>query len=352
MGSCDVFKSQHEVEQHVTKSVPVCPQRNGAETEGKRIMSKMSYDYRGVRAFADGSDDSSLVGALLYTSTMRQRVKYYSHSSLSAYEQCPHRYKLAYVDRLPRRKESIAYLKGAAAHYALESIYQEVLAGRLPLLDDLLLAMRKWWDARLREGYLLPAGGGKPEDYLLGAEMSVRNYYARHYPFDEDETVALERKVTANLDASFGIVGYIDRLVRRNGQYEIHDFKTSTRVARHGSVFSDRQLGLYALGLGREIPEARSVRLVWHYVFLDEVRSSQYSEAELNQLQDGVLKLIERIESDRDYPKSVSALCNWCDFCDVCQPNGDGHSVKEIPIAADFPSAYNPTAREAGMDGA
>jgi RecB family exonuclease len=195
-----------------------------------------------------------------------------------------------------------------------------VLAGRLPLLDDLLPAMRAWWDDHIRDGCLVPAGEGKPEDYLLGAETSVRNYYTRHYPFDEDETVALEKKVAANLNASFGIVGYIDRLARRNGQYEIHDFKTSRRVARHGSVFSDRQLALYALGLGREIPEARSVRLVWHYVLLDEVRSSQYGEADLGRLQNGVLKLIEKIEADRHYPKSVSGLCSWCDFCDICEP--------------------------------
>lgn len=253
--------------------------------------------------------------------TMRR----FSHSGLSCYEQCPHRYRLRYIDRVTvDLKESIACFRGSAAHAGIEFIYQEVMAGRLPTLDEVLTLTRQWWRKHFHENLLIP--DGRPEDYLEEALACVRNYYQAHFPFTEDETVALEKRITADLDRRYGIVGYIDRLVRRNGQYEVHDFKTTTSPPRNDHPFSERQLAFYAMGVQAEHPEVRSVRLVWHYVFLDRVRSMDYPLEQAIGLKEATLQLIEEILSAKGFPRRQSKLCQWCEYLQACGLSTDDNT--------------------------
>ena len=246
-------------------------------------------------------------------------MRRFSHSGLSCYEQCPYRYKLSYVDRVKiERKESIACFRGSAAHFGIEYIYQEVMAGKLPTLDELLTLTREWWEDHFHKDLLIPTG--KPEDYLEEALICVRNYYQAHSPFTEDETVALEKCISADLNDRYGIVGYIDRLVRRDGQYEVHDFKTSTSLPRNDKPFNERQLAFYAMGVNAEHPEVQSVRLVWHYVFLKQTQSLDYSLEQALPLKEATLRLIDQIMSERTYPRKQCGLCRWCDFMDACRP--------------------------------
>lgn len=246
-------------------------------------------------------------------------MRRFSHSGLSAYEQCPYRYKLSYVDRVRiERKESIACFRGSAAHFGIERIYEDVMGGKLPTLDDILALTRAWWQEHFHKDLLIPEG--KPEDYLEEALTCVRNYYQAHYPFTEDETVALEKRINASLSDRYGIVGYIDRLVRRDGQYEVHDFKTTTSPPRNDTPFNERQLAFYAMGVNAERPEVQTVRLVWHYVFLNQTQSVDYALEQALPLKQATLRLIDQIMSERTFPKKQCGLCRWCDLVEVCRP--------------------------------
>ena len=77
-------------------------------------------------------------------------------------------------------------------------------------------------------------------------------YYDRYQPFDEDRTLALEGQVFISLDEAgqHRMRGYIDRLAqRRDGTYEIHDYKTSSHLMVQSEADADRQLALYQIGV-------------------------------------------------------------------------------------------------------
>jgi putative RecB family exonuclease len=164
-----------------------------------------------------------------------------------------------------------------------------------------------------------------PGDYFAAGERCLRNFYRRHYPFDADETVALEERVTFALDdeGSYRIQGVIDRLVRtRDGRLEIHDYKTSRRIPPQRVLDQDRQLGLYELGVRGRFPEAEEIRLVWHYLHGNEMRSSTRSPQQLSALREETMELIDRIRSEEEFAPRPSPLCGWCEYRELCPAGG------------------------------
>ena len=73
----------------------------------------------------------------------------YSHSRLSAFEQCPLRFKFQYIDRIkPDIEQSIEGFLGNKVHDTLEYIYKEVANGRTFKLDEIIkFYIEKWHEA-------------------------------------------------------------------------------------------------------------------------------------------------------------------------------------------------------------
>ncbi|MDP2919157.1 MAG: PD-(D/E)XK nuclease family protein, partial [Dehalococcoidia bacterium] len=62
----------------------------------------------------------------------------YSHSKLSAYENCPFGYKLAYIDKIKRETEGIEAFLGNQVHNTLQKCYDDLRRTKLNTLDELL----------------------------------------------------------------------------------------------------------------------------------------------------------------------------------------------------------------------
>ncbi|MCI0408360.1 MAG: PD-(D/E)XK nuclease family protein, partial [Acidobacteria bacterium] len=93
---------------------------------------------------------------------------------------------------------------------------------------------------------------------------------------------------------------------------------------------TDRQLPLYQLGVQAKFPDARDVRLVWHYLaFNQELRSARSPDA-LEALKSTTVDLIQKVEATKEFPPTESALCRWCDFLDIC-PLWK-HRIKVAPL--------------------
>ena len=113
----------------------------------------------------------------------------------------------------------------------------------------------------------------------------------------------------------------IDRLaLAKDGAYEIHDYKTSNSLPTQDDVDSDRQLAVYAYGIKTMYPDAKEIRLIWHYLAFDKEMQSKRTDEQLEKLKEDVLKVIKEVEACRDYPSKESALCQWCEFRPLC-PN-------------------------------
>ncbi len=266
----------------------------------------------------------------------------YSHSRLSCFEDCPKRFHYRYVMKLPAETESIEAFLGKRVHEVLERLHQFVARGLVPSVEKVLFRFRALWDEAFDADRVRIVREGEPLGaYLETGERCVRNFYYKHYPFDADETLGLEDRVTfRDPEHGFRVQGFIDRLVRaRDGAVEIHDFKTSRRIPSQKRLDDDRQLALYQLAVQERHPDT-PIRLVWHYLAHGATtRVSERSPDQLAALRSEVAEVIARIEREEVWEARPSALCGWCEYREVCPAGAarEGRVPRPLPVAEPAP---------------
>ena len=190
----------------------------------------------------------------------------YSHSRLSCYEQCPQKFKLQYIDKVETEvEESVEAFLGSRVHETLEKLYRDHQHQKLDSLEDLLVFLRSEWQANWSDAIVIVNDEYTLENYLKMAEKYVSDYYKRYHPFDQGRTVALEERILITIDTSgeYKLQGYIDRLSEsKDGFYEIHDYKTNSRLPLAEYIRSDRQLTLYMIGVKNQYPDVQDRKSV------------------------------------------------------------------------------------------
>jgi putative RecB family exonuclease len=246
----------------------------------------------------------------------------FSHSRISSYENCPKQFEFRYVQKIERESESIEAFVGKRVHEVLERLYLFSGRGMLPGVEKVVDRYQKLWEEAYDGDRVRVVREGASVDFYRSlGERCVRSYYVRHYPFDEGETLGLEKRVLFPLDddGRYRMQGIIDRISRaRDGVIEVHDYKTGARVPSQRTLDEDRQLALYQLGLAREYGDDTPFRLVWHYVAKDATRTSTRTREELDALRRTTISRIDEIRTATDYPPRKSALCSWCEYREIC----------------------------------
>jgi putative RecB family exonuclease len=267
----------------------------------------------------------------------------FSPSSLSCFDNCPKQYHFRYVEPLEVDQEGIEAFVGKRVHEVLERLYRFVLEGMMPSLARVIWRYHQNFAAQFDAARVrVVREGTEPLWYRSVGERGLRNYYQRHYPFDDAKgTLGLERAIRFDLagDGRYAVRGIIDRLVRaRDGALEIHDFKTGRRVPSQDELDRDRQLGLYELGVRELLGETGEVRLVWHYVVPDQVRTSTRTAAQRAALREATAEAIDRIRSETDWAPRPSGLCDWCEFRAHCPAFGGARPTAEaLPAGTQLP---------------
>lgn len=249
----------------------------------------------------------------------------FSHSRLSSFENCALQYRLRYVDEVEvDRRESVESYLGHQVHRVLQYLHDRLLDGIVLTEAEVLASLRAEWRRDWHAGIHIVRTENTADDYLRIAERCVRGYYCAHAPFDGDGTIGTEIEVLFTLDErqDIQIRGFVDRLSRTStGVYEIHDYKTSRRFPKQADVDRDRQLALYQLAIQAKHPDARDVRLVWHFLAHDRKLVSVRTEGALERLKRETLAAIARVTratEANDFPANRSKLCDWCEYRLVC----------------------------------
>ncbi len=250
----------------------------------------------------------------------------YSHSRVACFEQCPLKFKFAYVEKPSLEvPEGIEAFLGTLVHESLQKLYDLQLSGKLLSRERLLEHFCEEWDKRLPADVRVVRRDLEVDDYRRVGLRCLALYYDHYHPFDQGVTLSTEQRLSFTLGCNDGpdLVAYIDRLVRTApGVFEIHDYKTSSRLPSREAMETDNQLALYEIALRRAWPEPpKVVELVWHYLRFDtELRSRRTSE-QLRNVEHETLKTIasidKAIESDL-FPPRDGPLCPWCDFRSLC----------------------------------
>ena len=242
----------------------------------------------------------------------------YSHSRLSSFENCRKQFEFRYILKIPSESESIEAFVGKRVHEILERLYLFVGRGQIPGVEKVIDRYQKLWEETYDGERVRIVREGTPLSFYRNlGEHCLRGYYARHYPFDEDETLGIEKRVVFPLDdaGEYRMQGIIDRISRaRDGTIEVHDYKTGARVPSQKMLDQDRQLALYQIGLAGEYGEDVPFRLVWHYVAKNQTRTSTRTPEDLAALRASTIERIDEIQQATEFPPRKIALCNWCEY--------------------------------------
>ena len=165
----------------------------------------------------------------------------YSHSKIGAYEDCPLKYKLRYIDGIKRDTKGIEAFVGTIVHDTLQKCYDDAKQSKLNSLDELLAFYNDHWRKEWNDSIVIVRKEYSADDYRNKGAKMLTDYYNRFAPFDSDVTIDTEMFTTFAL-GKYKLQGFIDRLSRKGDVYQIHDYKTSAHLPSQGDADNRRTL--------------------------------------------------------------------------------------------------------------
>lgn len=243
-----------------------------------------------------------------------------SYSSLTTYADCPYRYALRYLLKIPGPSVVAAFSFGTAAHAAFERFTRtrrkrRAEGGMLPTRQDLGRWFGEAWktvefpDEDSRAAYWLRAGP------LLDAFWAIEEEGTA-------EVVGEERWFRLALAPAgappFTIGGAIDRIDRLpSGAVEVIDYKTG-RPESQAPLEENLQLTIYALACRDGLGLGRPERLTLWFAESGERRSTARTDAQLDAARDEIAERVARMRTGELRATPSASACRWCDYRDLC----------------------------------
>ena len=246
------------------------------------------------------------------------RPRHLSPSSASTFRQCPRRWKLRYIDKLPDPKGEPAVL-GTFVHEVLEDLLSCEAAERsVAAARDIA---RKLWDQTLLDEDFIGLCLSETEvkSFMWKAWRLIERYFDLEDP-SEVEVVRAEQELAVEIGGVpfFGIVDLTERV---SSGLRVVDYKTGKAP---GSRYLDDKLSqvwLYAAALAEEDYEVSEVRLMYLTSgSIDRPLDSAAVAGAVDTHRQTWDDLCRAIDTEK-FRHSTGPLCNWCPYLDHC-PEG------------------------------
>jgi putative RecB family exonuclease len=267
-------------------------------------------------------------------------VTQYSHSRLSSFENCPRQFAYRYVEKIEVETEGVEAFLGKRVHEILERLNHHVARyGRPPSLRQVLERFRSDWAAAWHARIEIVRSDTTPATWEERGVRCLENYYRANYPFSDGATAGIEERLQFRLDGAgrYRVVGIVDRIVSHGrGRYEIHDYKTGSRLPTQAQIDRERQLALYQIGLEQTYEDVEEVELVWHYLLHGRSLRSRRTPEQLEDVRRDTIALIDAIEAETTYAARPGPLCPWCEFKGLCPDAALGDGSRSTPPSADL----------------
>ena len=246
----------------------------------------------------------------------------YSFSKLSSHQQCPRKFKYYYVDKVPHPKlPQIHFDKGKFIHMLFE-------------FDGDLKTIQK------QQEYKDIISHG-----LLSKE-NIKEYFMIYKKFRESSSIfgrkVLFKELSIGVTNNFDKTGYSSKDAMFRGYIDavFLDEKTNTPIIIDWKTGKDKtkaqqswqQLLFYGTALFKLMPYDKIV-LMYAYVEHDHVLTKVLHREDLPKYEKALMDTIFTVESDFEFPKIESPLCNYCDFQSHCQTDNSVYLPdEEIPF--------------------
>ncbi|MFD5868681.1 RecB family exonuclease [Corynebacterium sp. NPDC060344] len=255
-----------------------------------------------------------------------------SPSRAGDYRQCPLKYRLRAIDKLPE-PSTLAQVKGTLVHAVLEHMHARPREERS--YAAVVKQLKPTWQKMLDDDPSGELSDLVPEesllDFLVECRGLLKGYFIMENPtgFDAAE---IEKFVQMTLGLDVGddaagvpVRGFIDRVdVAPTGQVRIVDYKTGKKPHPRFQNEALFQMRFYALVWWRmtgHIPE--QLRLMYLKVADDLTHSP--TAPELERFEGELAELWAAIVRDGefgDFRPKKSKLCGWCSFQELCPAFG------------------------------
>ncbi len=246
----------------------------------------------------------------------------YSHSRLSTFETCPKQFEFKYVLKTKvEKRDNIEAFMGHKVHQTLEKYFLDYQHTKVNTLHELYAFFAEKWKEDYHDNVAINKNGLSAEHYFELGKKCIKNFYDKNRPEDMGQVIGIEQHFLLDLlgNHEYQIQGYIDLLTKKSDDhYQIHDYKTFSKIPAKSKIENDQQLALYQLWLETEHPNARKIDLIWHYVVFSTEGKSHRTSEQLAELRARIVELIQKIEKTKKFETKVTHLCNYCDYKAIC----------------------------------
>ena len=244
-----------------------------------------------------------------------------SPSRANDYMQCPLKYRLRAIDRIPEPKTE-AQVKGTLAHAVLEDMHTWPREQRT--YPAAVKRIKPAWEQMLIDDPTCVEPIPDPHQLFVDVRSLLHGYFSMENPLGFDSH-AQEMPIDTVLPNGVPVRGFIDRVdIAPTGEVRVVDYKTGKKPLPRYSAEAQFQMRFYALVYWRlfgTIPH--QLRLMYLKVidsmFLTPSREElEYFERDLGDLW-GKIEADGRTGRFRPTP---SKLCDWCSFTELCPAFG------------------------------
>ena len=243
----------------------------------------------------------------------------YSNSRLGTFEQCKYKFKLAYIDKVKTETPTtVEAFMGGLVHLTLEKLYKDLKFQKLNTLPELIKFFNDTWKKEWTDDIRIVKKDYSAENYRKMGEKYITDYYNTYKPFDDMTILGVETKDALHLSDGNHYHVRIDKLGCKGDTYYVCDYKTNNKLIDQAEADTDRQLAMYSIWVKDKFKDAKKIILKWHLLAFNKEVTSERTEKQLKQLQEETVALIKKMEKCKEFPTSVSYLCDYCQYKSIC----------------------------------
>lgn len=217
-----------------------------------------------------------------------------SWSRISDYRQCPHKFKLKYIEKLPKFTEDSSQsphlVRGSNVHKALENYVLQVQSnGEMEIKVSSLPEVEN--TKPFIDRYL-----GSFEVVVPESQIAVDDKWQRIEWFDRN----------AYYRAIFDLIAINPTMV------DIVDYKTGKMRDYDGGPTGMGQLHLSAGIASAMWPEAERIRTVYAYVDHKKTLAKEFSQEDGAKIRAHFESEHAQVNEDKEFKPRVNEFCKWC----------------------------------------
>ncbi|MDY0297164.1 MAG: topoisomerase DNA-binding C4 zinc finger domain-containing protein [Acidobacteriota bacterium] len=256
-----------------------------------------------------------LIGGIVgYNPGGGQVIDTFSHSALTAFDNCPLAFRFRYLDKRPEAFVTVETHLGRVVHEALFQAYRTPGgAGSIPAAMLETLYRQLWEKEDVRRLHIARQDASLEEYFQAGREMLLA-YHRRVMGGDSRPSMGLEQDFRLELDPHTVFRGVVDRIARQeSGILRVIDYKTG----RSGDPLDSMQLPAYAL-FAFTLTDDESVELCFEDLREQATRTALFPRIRSDEVKQRLLRAIGVIRAAKDFPPRPSPLCRWCGYSPDC----------------------------------